>query len=68
GQVSLKQVESVLKRNLAPQSGVTTLGGWVMDRLGHLPKEGDQFEDADHKFIVTKMNGRRVDKVTISHV
>ena len=68
GQVSLEQVELVLERNLAPQSGVTTLGGWVMDRLGRLPREGDQFEDADHRFIVAKMNGRRVDKVAISRM
>jgi putative hemolysin len=42
-----------------------TLAGFVMHRLGHLPKEGEVFEHAGHKFEVVDMDRQRIDKVVI---
>ena len=68
GRVQFLQIVSILEQDLAVEPGVTTLGGWVMARLGRLPKEGDQIQEAGHDFLVAKMNGRRVDIVSISRV
>jgi putative hemolysin len=43
-----------------------TLAGFVMARLGHVPRTADTFEYAALKFEVVDMDGRRVDKVMVT--
>lgn len=45
-----------------------TLAGYVIHRLGHLPKEGETFEHAGHQFEVVDMDRHRIDKVVIRAV
>jgi putative hemolysin len=41
----------------------TTLAGFVLDRLGHLPAEGEACEWEGHRFEVLDMDRQRIDKV-----
>jgi putative hemolysin len=43
-----------------------TIGGFVMARLGRVPKAADSFEWGGMKFEVMDMDGRRIDKVLVS--
>jgi putative hemolysin len=43
-----------------------TLGGFVMGRLGRIPRAGESFESAGWRYEVMDMDGHRVDKVLIS--
>jgi putative hemolysin len=43
----------------------TTLGGFMMERLGKIPEEGDIVDYLTYKFEVIDMDGKRVDKVLI---
>jgi putative hemolysin len=45
-----------------------TLAGFVMARLGHIPRTADRFEWGPLRFEVVDMDGRRVDKVMVSRV
>jgi putative hemolysin len=45
------------------QEGFQTVGGFIMHRLGKIPKEGDCFEDYGYRFEVVDMDRNRVDKV-----
>ncbi len=47
------------------EGGVTTLGGFVMARLGRVPEPADSFEFDGRRYEVIGMDGRRVDKVLI---
>lgn len=47
-------------------SEVVTLGGFVMARLGHLPREGDGFDWDGRRVQVMRMAGRRIEQVQIS--
>ena len=51
------------------ESGVNTVGGFVMNSLKRIPRLGDQFEQNNVKFEVIAMHGRRVDKLrlTVEH-
>jgi putative hemolysin len=42
-----------------------TIGGFVMARLGRVPKTADAFEWGGMKFEVIDMDGRRIDKVLV---
>jgi putative hemolysin len=46
--------------------GYHSLGGLVMGRLGHLPREGEWFDHVGHRFEVVGMDGHRIGKVLIS--
>lgn len=43
-----------------------TIGGFVMARLGRVPKTADQFEWGGMRFEVMDMDGRRIDKVLVT--
>ncbi|MDQ3750887.1 MAG: CBS domain-containing protein, partial [Acidobacteriota bacterium] len=43
-----------------------TLGGFVLARLGHIPKTADVFEWQKLRFEIVDMDGRRVDKILVS--
>lgn len=46
--------------------GYRTVGGLVMAELGHVPKVGENFEWASHRFEVVDMDGRRIDRVLVT--
>ncbi len=45
-----------------------TIGGFVMARLGRVPKTADTFEWSGMRFEVLDMDGRRIDKVLVNRV
>ncbi|MEH2424817.1 MAG: hemolysin family protein [Nostoc sp.] len=54
-------------RKLLPGAGVNyqTLGGFVVNQLGHIPLVAERFEWAGLCFEVVSMDGNRVDKVLV---
>jgi CBS domain containing-hemolysin-like protein len=48
-----------------PAEGVTSVGGWLTQRLGGFPKRGDRVSSANHDFVVDELAGLRVAKVTV---
>ena len=42
-----------------------TVGGFVLDQLGFIPKGGESFEYGNHRFTVMEMDGKRVARVKI---
>ena len=45
-----------------------TLGGFVMARLGRIPRTADSFEWSGMRFEVVDMDGRRIDKVLVNRL
>jgi putative hemolysin len=45
-----------------------SVGGFVMNSLGHIPKEGDAFIYQGFRFEVVDMDGKRIDKVLVMRV
>ncbi|MCB2023302.1 MAG: HlyC/CorC family transporter [Ottowia sp.] len=41
-----------------------TVAGLVLSVSGHLPKQGERIESDDWVFVVTALDGRRIDKIT----
>lgn len=46
--------------------GADTIAGYVMERLGKVPLEGDEFKDRKRTFRVTKMDRTRVVEVSVT--
>jgi putative hemolysin len=45
-----------------------TVGGFVLDQLGFIPKGGESFEYGNFRFSVVEMDGRRVARVKVQRV
>ncbi len=48
-----------------PDSDVTTVSGWVMEKLGRIPKEGDTFTSDGLFVTVSKTEARRVSEILV---
>lgn len=47
-------------------AGFNTLGGFILHRLGHVPRSGEHFSWAGFRFEVVDMDGQRIDKLLIT--
>ena len=71
GSASMEEVISRLALDPLPpeEAGAYhTLGGFVMARLGRVPKAADRFEWGGMRFEVVDMDGRRIDKVMVDRI
>ncbi len=51
------------------ESGIfQTIGGFVMNQTGNIPKAGNTFESSGFHFEVIDMDGNRVDKILVRKI
>jgi putative hemolysin len=69
GQMPVHEVERTLDvRGLsAYEHEYTTLAGFVLAQLGHIPVPGEAFDWRNWRFEVVDLDGRRIDKVMATH-
>ncbi|MBL8992586.1 MAG: HlyC/CorC family transporter [Spirochaetia bacterium] len=48
------------------ESDFKTMGGFVMEHVGRMPKSGDHFIRQGYRYEVMDMDGRRVDKILVT--
>lgn len=68
GNLDLDRLEDLLQFRAEGDVESTTLGGFVMELLGHVPRPGEAVERDGVRFEVLSANDRRVDEVRISRV
>jgi CBS domain containing-hemolysin-like protein len=68
GSVSLRDLETQMNWHLPRDSGVETLAGFLLTRLGRIPKGGESLEYEGRKLTVLEMSGRRISRVRIEPV
>jgi len=64
GRTPLRSLNPRLPHPL-PRKGPDTLGGYVMDRFGRVPRAGDEIDDGQYRFTVLRMAGRRIGALRI---
>lgn len=69
GSLALFDLEEALPSlgELENESGVSTLGGYITDKLGHLPKCDEQVRIKDFLATVTGADGRRVTQCRLEY-
>jgi len=48
-----------------PEDVADTLGGFIMESLGDIPKKGDNFSYKNYDFTIQSMNGYKIERVLI---
>ena len=51
-----------------PEGDYETVAGFALSQLGHIPESGEQFTFNDLRVAVTKMEGRKVEEVTVTRL
>jgi CBS domain containing-hemolysin-like protein len=64
GLALISDVEDTIGADLTDED-YDTVGGFVMARLGRIPRVGDRVELEGYQFRVMAMDGRRVDRVLV---
>jgi putative hemolysin len=69
GSMSIDDVERLLGHgNMRSGDDYTTLAGFVLAQLGHLPTAGEHFRWRSLRFEVVDMDGRRIDKLLVHRI
>lgn len=65
GGVNLRDLETQMQWRLPRDGGVETLAGFLLMRLGHIPRVGESVDYGVRRFTVMEMEGRRIGKVHV---
>lgn len=66
--LNVRDLDSQYNIALPEDPAYATVGGFVMDQLGFIPRGGESFEYGGYRFSVTEMEGRRVARVKIQRL
>jgi CBS domain containing-hemolysin-like protein len=65
GSANLRDLETQMQWSLPREGGVETLAGFMLTRLGHIPKVGETVEYENRRLAVVEMEGRRIAKIRV---
>tara|TARA_B100000949_G_C13942442_1_gene309385 strand:- start:263 stop:574 length:312 start_codon:yes stop_codon:yes gene_type:complete len=66
GSMRIDEANEQLDLNL-PEGDYETIAGFLLERLGHIPQEGEDLEYKGLHLLVTQMRGVKIAKLTITH-
>src|SRR5271166_5013876 len=66
--LNVRDLDSQYNIALPEDPAYATVGGFVMDQLGFIPRGGESFEFGGYRFSVVEMDGRRVARVKIQRL
>jgi putative hemolysin len=67
GRISIELLRESLNISLH-ESSSNTLGGWISENLGYLPKKSEVMEYENYTFIIEEVKNRRIQKVVVKSV
>ena len=66
--MNVRDLDAQYNITLPDDPAYATVGGFVLDQLGFIPRGGENFEYDGYRFTVVEMDGRRVARVKIERV
>jgi len=60
--------EQIPNLTVPDESAYETVGGYVMSQLGRIARTGDVVDTVGGTLTVTRMDGRRIDRICFHHV
>lgn len=68
GGMNLRDLETQMQWSLPRDGGIETLAGFLLMRLGHIPRPGESVTYEGRRLTVVEMEGRRIAKVRVEPV
>jgi putative hemolysin len=66
--LNVRDLDAQYNITLPEDPAYATVGGFVLDQLGFIPKGGESFDYGNFRFSVVEMDGKRVARVKIQRV
>src|SRR5437588_12218405 len=66
--LNVRDLDAQYNITLPEDPAYATVGGFVLDQLGFIPKGGESFDFGNFRFAVVEMDGKRVARVKIQRV
>lgn len=66
--IKIRDLEAQYQIALPEDPAYETMAGYILDRLGAIPRGGESFEADSYRFTVLEMEGRRVSRVKIERL
>lgn len=66
--LNVRDLDAQYNITLPEDPAYATVGGFVLDQLGFIPRGGESFEFGSFRFTVVEMDGRRVARVKIERM
>jgi putative hemolysin len=66
--LNVRDLDTQYNISLPEDPAYATVGGFVLDQLGFIPKGGESFEYGTWRFTVVEMDGKRVARVKIQRI
>ncbi|HEY2461655.1 MAG TPA: hemolysin family protein [Candidatus Acidoferrum sp.] len=66
--LNVRDLDTQYNITLPEDPAYATVGGFVLDQLGFIPRGGESFEFGNFRFSVVEMDGRRVARVKIQRM
>ncbi len=68
GSLNLRDLETQMQWDLPREGGIETLAGFLLMRLGHIPKVGESITYEGRLLTVVEMDNRRIAKIRVEPV
>jgi CBS domain containing-hemolysin-like protein len=68
GGANLRDLETQMQWSLPRDGGVETLAGFILARLGHIPRAGESVDYEGRRLTVVEMEGRRIAKIRVDPI
>jgi len=66
--LNVRDLDAQYNIALPEDPAYATVGGFVLDQLGFIPRGGESFDYGSYRFTVVEMDGRRVARVKIQRI
>lgn len=66
GGMRIEEANEEMKLNIPEGDNYETVAGFVLDLLGHIPKQGEQLKYKDFKMVITKMRGMKIEEILLT--
>jgi putative hemolysin len=66
GGMRVEEANEEMGLNLPEGEDYETVAGFVLDLLGHIPKEGERLKYKQLKIVITEMRGMKIEKIRIT--
>ena len=66
--LNVRDLDAQYNITLPEDPAYATVGGFVLDQLGFIPRGGESFEYGNYRFTVVEMDGKRVARVKVERI
>ena len=65
GGMRVEEANEEMELNI-PEGDYETVAGFVLDLLGHIPRQGEQLKYKNFKMVITEMRGMKIEKIRLT--